>query len=1007
MKKYRLDIEIMKGIARLLADTAVANMSSSSQREFIQKLSLLNTPEPGFVEYADNILDSIVRMIETNSHREIFVFNGQSQSGVSVVELKELPSTGYCFFGWIRVERKDQSSFTDSANDFPMCIYRLATKGEQEIKLYIDSNMHLCYYVSTIHSGKPKEKGSHLQLTTQPLSQDFWYFIELYHLNSAPPSIPQVQCLVECAEICKLPYKQYAPNLCYSENSVGCEIVSKPTFLDGEPVLKCNFRGETSAFHFASIKAENIPTTRSVLSKVNRFVSMHELFPILAFGENRCNNRPRLLRRTSYLELEQSTLLERIFLVINPKYARKAPSEPEKIYTYKRHDKILDLYNHTEDIYKHAKVHHNYPAKDVLFNIGGIKCLLPILHELADMISNTPELVKKRNEMVIKILQMMRDLSIIDREKCSLFYESDDGIMMISYLLGRIATKSGLSATIYDLLCQILDILLQFYSNSAQKFIELVYLNMEIWKYSSEDVQYQIAEKVRETYSLEHINKQGNSHTIIDSLLRCIEVFISLEPRNEVLIQKYTDIILQISKNHMITETVATIISHANLYSLRRLMNYPLQIYYIFSIFCELYYTRREKMQIIIKEFIKIKKDSKVICTIFSIFDYFTFVKEYGFKTEYTGLSYVTDNSGEGIDEGGSESAITVFKLPEKKSDTYSLLEETLSAFLNSKDGESIIDQIVAMSMHWILSFEWNILAEYAKEFSKEDMSKRIGNIVGYIIKSFGRITVPAKSKKQLLYYIFNGNDQRHREIFGINCYLALKSIILGTPFRVGKINSAVCEEEPSTPKFKILAQPVILEGLLENLYLFNGEARRECFKDFEEMCKDKRLLSEIIESDNLINSIFALKEFEECNESVVKLQQELLCFMVQKQSHSADFARICATLPCQSDHQLKLLDSVLDFCIQNLVKSQEPSLPGALLQIAYALEDAVIKDPEKSLNPPDLIIAVISKLLYLLKKTKLMYISLPIMTLFDERGARDVGALVESDILRIFKILL
>ena len=118
-----------------MAETAIVNISSFSLREFIRKLAYINCPQDDYVEYAETVLDALLKMLKENSHREIFVFNGQSQAGVSVIPIRELPSDGYCFFGWIRVERQDQSY--PNCHDSPMCIFRLATKGEGEIKLYL------------------------------------------------------------------------------------------------------------------------------------------------------------------------------------------------------------------------------------------------------------------------------------------------------------------------------------------------------------------------------------------------------------------------------------------------------------------------------------------------------------------------------------------------------------------------------------------------------------------------------------------------------------------------------------------------------------------------------------------------------------------------------------------------------------------------------------------------------------------------------------------------------
>ena len=135
MKKYQFDKVILKGIAQLLAETAIVNVSSFSLRKFIRSMKQF---QEGNCDYMNTVVDSLLAMVKESSHKEIFVFNGQSQSGISVVPVKELPSEGYSFFGWFRLERRDQSSPTTETE--PMCIYKLGSRGEQELELFLCHN---------------------------------------------------------------------------------------------------------------------------------------------------------------------------------------------------------------------------------------------------------------------------------------------------------------------------------------------------------------------------------------------------------------------------------------------------------------------------------------------------------------------------------------------------------------------------------------------------------------------------------------------------------------------------------------------------------------------------------------------------------------------------------------------------------------------------------------------------------------------------------------------------
>ena len=199
--------------------------------------------------------------------------------------------------------------------------------------------------------------------------------------------------------------------------------------------------------------------------------------------------------------------------------------------------------------------------------------------------------------------------------------------------------------------------------------------------------------------------------------------------------------------------------------------------------------------------------------------------------------------------------------------------------------------------------------------------------------------------------------------------------------------------------KGKLLKQPIVLESLMEHLDLFTAEARREFFKDLAILVSDKRTILELAESSRLIDLTFTLVDYAEIEEPIIKLQHELFCYMLRQPAHSADFARICATMPGPAEHQLKLISTALDVCMEIVATDPGTLLSATLLQISYAIEDALLKDPERCrVYQP---FPVISKLLYLLNKMDLMYISLPVISFFDSRAARDIGGLVESDILR------
>ena len=159
-------------------------------------------------------------------------------------------------------------------------------------------------------------------------------------------------------------------------------------------------------------------------------------------------------------------------------------------------------------------------------------------------------------------------------------------------------------------------------------------------------------------------------------------------------------------------------------------------------------------MVYVMKDAIKVKRDSKVISTMFSIFDYFTFIKENGFRSEYRGIEHAhPEDSPELVDSSKyqpphlvADCIMLPMKLPGKQSDAYSIHEEALAQFQGTKEGDMIIDAVVAMAMSWILNFDWGILSEFVKEFGRDEQKHHIGDLVAYLVKTLGKFPIASKS---------------------------------------------------------------------------------------------------------------------------------------------------------------------------------------------------------------------------------------------------------------------
>ena len=134
--------------SRVLDFVAKIPLRGSGFREFL--CLLYDSPSPAC---AESILDSLTQIITQTSPNEFFVLNGGKQAGIAVGVLpnNNVPSAGYGFFGWIRLERRDQ---TVGESPLMMTVYKLSAHKDCDIELYIKDQV-LYYSVSVLSAFHP------------------------------------------------------------------------------------------------------------------------------------------------------------------------------------------------------------------------------------------------------------------------------------------------------------------------------------------------------------------------------------------------------------------------------------------------------------------------------------------------------------------------------------------------------------------------------------------------------------------------------------------------------------------------------------------------------------------------------------------------------------------------------------------------------------------------------------------------------------------------------------
>ncbi len=163
----------------------------------------------------------------------------------------------------------------------------------------------------------------------------------------------------------------------YTRNTIGCKVPRGPS-----PEAQLNFCGELGAVHFVRVGTMGeMGKVHAVLANVFDVIGTSELVAVLG-SESGIACNPRLAARVTREQVADSGIMERLFLVANPKWAFSDSSEAVVWISSKPGKPPIELRNHVDRVYQSTRVQHNTPGQTVLANIGGVKTLLPLLHRV-------------------------------------------------------------------------------------------------------------------------------------------------------------------------------------------------------------------------------------------------------------------------------------------------------------------------------------------------------------------------------------------------------------------------------------------------------------------------------------------------------------------------------------------------------------------------------------------------------------------------------------------------
>lgn len=543
------------------------------------------------------------------------------------------------------------------------------------------------------------------------------------------------------------------PKRCYTANHIGCNVALRKQSGEESEHFTNHFVGEMSALHFVAVDYASLQAVQRCLRKVAAFVDVHSIFPFLAYGEGLYKSSPKMQDTAGIEEGFRYVVVQHSFLVVSPQYAGRSVQAGDAVFIHRLSTpgaKTMEVCSPVDTVYRRTKVHHNYPARDVFINIGGIKCLLPFLYDLAEWSDSAAAATygmrylasssswTRRDQLVERVLMVLEEQCMGDTETTLIFLERNEGIMVLGYLLGRLAARKGLGAGVYAALKRIFMIFDRHYQDYTEKFTETILYNMDIWKYSPADVQGLVIEQIHNFFIMGNPSPQRVAENI-DILLNCIEVYANYDDRaNQKPINQLSAIILILAEEFLTNELLFKLVSYANVFYVRRLRNYPGQIYHIMNIFNKICELCNDKILLMMRDGVRLKRESKLLCTVFAAFDYFMNIKEGNDRAGYRGILLTKRHS---VFRGLSSSATA-----EKSEDEFALRmkqakfvvkpveacsgEEARAVLINTTpEGAEQIDSIVGSCVYWILTLDYVTLVEGPKE----EYRKESGDLVGLI----------------------------------------------------------------------------------------------------------------------------------------------------------------------------------------------------------------------------------------------------------------------------------
>lgn len=133
----------------------------------------------------------------------------------------------------------------------------------------------------------------------------------------------------------------------------------------------------------------------------------------------------------------------------------------------------------------------------------------------------------------------------------------------------------------------ILETIAECIPDLTEKYIEYIFLNPQIWKTGPEKAQEDILD--RSKLLCKDFSQILRTESIVNMLMLSIEIICDDGKDSMLTLQKISKILLEVATPNLTEAILSKIIAYANIYYIRHLRYYPLQLFYVMRILLEIF----------------------------------------------------------------------------------------------------------------------------------------------------------------------------------------------------------------------------------------------------------------------------------------------------------------------------------------------------------------------------------------------------------------------------------